>query len=74
MLSDYAEVSFGPDPSVGLRNKPQPDDLFDYRIQSQGPIEWGLRSSGALSPVANPTLEQRQEQILKGKISSLKEE
>ncbi len=74
MLSDYAEVSFGPNANVGLRNKPQPDDLFDYRIQSQGPIEWGFRFSGALSPVTNPTLEQREEQILRGKVRQLSEE
>lgn len=84
MLGDYAEVTFGPGVNQGpdapdsstirMRTKPQPNDLFDYRIQSTGPLEYGLRASGILSPTAKPTREQREEQILKGKIRAITEE
>jgi hypothetical protein len=84
MLGDYAEVTFGPGVNQGpdapnsstirMRTKPQPDDLFDYRIQSTGPLEYGLRASGILSPTAKPTREQREEQILRGKVRQLSEE
>ena len=84
MLGDYAEVTFGPGVNQGpdapdsstirMRTKPQPNDLFDYRIQSTGPLEYGLRATGILSPTAKPTREQREEQILKGKIRAITEE